>query len=135
MKAVHAALTVVLLASVLEAQTFRTRDKIDLRVGFNLTHVSRIYEYSYSLANGTAAQESVYVFDLRIPDKVAISDLVAPPSWEQVFFPGPPGVIRWIARVDLAPGTSQDGFSYTNGNCLPGIILHEFNNEVQHLRK
>jgi len=131
MKTLHVIIVVILFINVLNAQTFQTRDKIALKVGFNLTVSDQIYDYNYSLTNGIAAIESVYVFDLRLPNNVLINNLNVPIDWEKVFFPNAPVVVRWLAPIDhkthhfkdlLAPGIYRGGFSFSS-NFPPGIVI------------
>ncbi len=125
-------LTMTLFTSGLCAQTFQTRDKIDLKVRVNLTVSNGMFNYSYSLMNGVASEQSVYVFDLHLPYGVSVRDLNAPGSWKKVFFSKVPEIVRWHATVDrksrhfkdlLGPGLAQSGFSFKS-NSLPGILIY-----------
>jgi len=132
MKAFCPAIVAILLMNTLSAQDFQTRDKVSLNVGFDLARSNQIYNYSYSVSNGIAAQESVYVFDIRLPNNVPITSQSTSSSWKKVFFSAAPEIVRWHATVDrkshhfkdlIGPGTSRSGFSF-GSNLLPGIVIY-----------
>ena len=132
MKVLCATISAILFIGGLKAQTFQTRDKVNLTVDFNLTVVGQAYNYNYSLTNGVGAKESVYVFDLRIPNNIRMFNMNAPTSWKKVFFSDAPEVIRWHAEVDhktghfkhpLVPGTTLSGFFFSSSS-LPGIVTY-----------
>jgi hypothetical protein len=124
MRTLYTIIAISLFVITLSAQTFETRNKIDLKVGFSLSIINQAYNYNYSLMNGTAAQESVCVFNIHLLTNVPISNLNAPLNWRKVVFTKAPQLVRWIAHVDLGPGVSQSGFSFSSSNSLPGILIY-----------
>ena len=133
MRTLYTSIAISLFVIALSAQTFETRNKIDLKVGFRLTVTNQTYNYNYSLTNGPTAQESVYVFNLRLLTNVPISNLSAPLNWRKVLFTKAPQLVRWHAHVDdetdrwkdaLGAGISRNGFSFSSSNSLPGILIY-----------
>ncbi|MCK9409142.1 MAG: hypothetical protein M0R68_08395 [Bacteroidetes bacterium] len=135
MRTLYIAIVLILLAKTLGAQTFQTRNKIDLKVSFSLTAINQMHTYNYTLTNGATAQESVYVFDLLLlSTNVSISNLNASLNWTGIMFAdASPQLIRWIAKIDnntddyinpLGHGASLSGFSFNSSNSLPGIITY-----------
>ncbi|MGA3287590.1 MAG: hypothetical protein ABSD46_09200 [Bacteroidota bacterium] len=134
MRTLYTSIAISLFVIALSAQTFETRNKIDLKVGFSLKVINQAYNYNYSLTNGPIAQESVCVFDIRLLTNVPISNLDAPLNWRKVLFTKTPQLIRWHAHVDdetgrygknlLGPGVSRSGFSFNSSNSLPGILIY-----------
>ncbi|MFA5832452.1 MAG: hypothetical protein WDA22_03140 [Bacteroidota bacterium] len=134
MKILYAIITISLFVKILSGQTFETRNKIDLKIGFNLTVNNQIYNYNYSLTNSATAKESVYIFDLRLPTNVPINNLNGPLNWGKVLFSDSPQLIRWIADVDdetdhygknvIGHSVSLSDFSFNSSNSLPGILIY-----------
>jgi len=135
-RAFRLALIVLISPMVQAADEFEPRNRIESQLTAKVSYKAKqnIFAYRYTVANGKAAKQSIWLLRVSMPDEGLANDLSAPEGW---FKPGytPKGLgwnatlrtqafVTWASQppFHVAPGRKEKGFAFSSTGSLPGIV-------------
>lgn len=98
------------------------RDKIDIEVKIRVSVTDHKYTYSYTLANGPRAEQSIWQYWLPLADRVRIEDLRSPSQWLRADKTVKHHLVKWGTHTsEISPRSTQAGFRFSSES-PPGIV-------------